>query len=70
VSGALLPIFGGLFPLLQAWQFLPQPNVRPYLNSLRINGAFLLIAGAVQEGRDLEHTGYATSGVLGAAFVR
>ena len=47
ISGALFPIYGGLFPILRASESLPQPNVRPYLNSLRVNRAFLLITGGL-----------------------
>ena len=47
VSGAFLPIFGGLFPIVSAGRFLPQPAVRRHPHSIRVNRAFLLIIGGL-----------------------
>lgn len=47
ISGMFFLIYGGLFPILRASGFVPRPNVRPYLNALRVNRAFLLIVGGL-----------------------
>jgi alginate O-acetyltransferase complex protein AlgI len=47
VSGALLPMFGGLYPIVRAGSFLPQPAVRRNPRALRVNRAFLLIVGGL-----------------------